>query len=164
MVNGVNDTSFDPDGVVTREQFLKMLVTAFKVSASGADASFTDVDNSAWYAPYVKIGLGSGIINGMSDGSFGVGKAVTRQDACVMLVRALGLDTSAEATLFFADADKIAPYAKNSVGALSEYSIINGFTDNTFRGTEVCSRAQAAKIISGAITIYNAIISGGGNK
>ena len=58
---------------------------------------------------------------------------------------------------FFADADKIAPYAKNSVGALSEYSIINGFTDNTFRGTEVCSRAQAAKIISGAITIYNAI-------
>lgn len=164
VVNGVNDTSFDPDGVVTREQFLKMLVTAFKVSASGADASFTDVDNSAWYAPYVKIGLGSGIINGMSDGSFGVGKAVTRQDACVMLVRALGLDTSAEATLFFADADKIAPYAKNSVGALSEYSIINGFTDNTFRGTEVCSRAQAAKIISGAITIYNAIISGGGNK
>ncbi len=164
VVNGVNDTSFDPDGVVTREQFLKMLVTAFKVSASGADAAFTDVDNSAWYAPYVKIGLGSGIINGMSDGSFGVGKAVTRQDACVMLVRALGLDTSAEATLFFADADKIAPYAKNSVGALSEYSIINGFTDNTFRGTEVCSRAQAAKIISGAITIYNAIISGGGNK
>ena len=125
---------------------------------------FDDVDNSAWYAQYVNAGVGSGVINGLPDGTFGVGKSITRQDACVMLARALGLDTSVEANLTFSDADGVSPYAVNSVGVLTEYAIINGFTDNTFRATEICSRAQAAKIVSSAITIFNSIKTGGSNK
>jgi len=163
VINGVTDTNFDPEGVLTREQFLKMLVLAFKVPGATGAAQFGDVDSSAWYASYVAAGCESGIANGIGNGNFGIGQTITRQDACVMLARALKLDTSAEANLDFADADSVADYAKSSVSALVEYAIINGFDDNSFRANEICSRAQAAKIVSGAITIFNSIKTGGSN-
>ena len=78
-----------------------------------------------------------------------------------MLARALEIDTAVETDDIFADADSIAAYAKNAVATLVQYTIINGFEDNTFRGAETCTRAQAARIISNAISVTNAVdISG----
>lgn len=162
VVNGTTETEFNPNGLVTREQFLKMLVTAFKLSGS-ADKAFTDVSADAWYAPYVNAGVGSGVVNGLPDGRFGVGSSITRQDACVMLARSLGLDTSVEVDLSFTDAESISSYAANSVGALVEYAIISGYDDNTFKAGATCTRAQAAKLVANAITIFNSIQQGGSN-
>ena len=162
VVNGTTETEFNPNGLVTREQFLKMLVTAFKLSGS-ADKAFADVSADAWYAPYVNAGVGSGVINGMPDGTFGIGKSISRQDACVMLARALGLDTSVEVDLTFIDEESISDYAANSVGVLVEYAVVSGYDDNTFKAGATCTRAQAAKIVANAITIFNSIMQGGSN-
>ncbi len=161
VIDGTTETTFTPDATVTREQFLKMLVLAFKLSGTENGKTFTDVKDGAWYAPYVDTGVASGVINGMSDGSFGIGKSITRQDACVMLARALGLDTSVEASLTFGDAGDISGYAANSVGTLTEYAIISGFSDNTFKPNATCTRAQAAKLVANAITIFSSIQQGG---
>jgi len=163
VVDGTTDTTFTPDATVTREQFLKMLVLAFKLSGTENSKTFTDVKAGAWYASYVDMGVASGVINGMSDGSFGIGKSITRQDACVMLARALGLDADVEASLSFIDAGDVSDYAVNSVGTLTEYAIINGFDDNAFKPNETCTRAQAAKLVANAITIFNSIQQGGSN-
>lgn len=163
VIDGTTDTTFTPDSTVTREQFLKMLVLAFKLSGTENGKTFTDVKDGAWYASYVDMGVASGVINGMSDGSFGIGKSITRQDACVMLARALGLDADAEVSLSFIDADNVSDYAVNSVGTLTEYAIINGFDDNAFKPNETCTRAQAAKLVANAITIFNSIQQGGSN-
>jgi hypothetical protein len=159
IISMADDGNFRPNDYVTREEFLKMLVIAFKLSGAESGKSFTDVKDGAWYATFVNMGVASGVINGMSDGSFGIGKGVTRQDACVMLARALGLDTDNEVLLSFADADNVSDYAVNSVGVLTEYAIINGFDDNTFKPDATCTRAQAAKLIANAITIFSSILN-----
>ena len=119
--------------------------------------TFSDVDAGAWYAPYVAAGVENGIINGVDADNFGTGKPVTRQDACTILARALNLEDTTEGDLDFTDADSIASYARAAVSALSGYAIINGMGDGSFAPTAVCTRAQAAKIVSSTIGIVNAL-------
>ena len=157
VINGVTEDSYNPDATVTREQFLKILMEAFKVSTTTAGKDFADVDGGAWYAPYVNGGVANGIINGKSDNVFGVGSAVTRQDACVMIDRVLGLSGDISEEISFADKAEIADYALKSVAALSGYGIVNGVGNNTFNPGGVCTRAQAAKIISQALSISNSL-------
>ena len=56
--------------------------------------------------------------------------------------------------LDFKDSADISDYAVNAVSKLYEKGIVTGFSDGTFRPKEVCTRAQAAKMLYGAI-IYN---------
>lgn len=157
VINGVTEDSYNPDATVTREQFLKILMEAFKVSTTTAGKDFADVDGGAWYAPYVNGGVANGIINGKSATEFGVGSAVTRQDACVMIDRVLGLSGNISEEISFADKAEISDYALKSVAALSGYGIVNGVGNNAFNPGGVCTRAQAAKIISQALSISNSL-------
>ncbi len=156
-VSGVTEEIFDPEGVVTREQFIKMLIDALKISHTQGGSTFEDVASGSWYEVYVKTGVAAGITTGINSTTFGTGNAITRQDVCTMLVRALGLEMSDNANLRFKDSTEIAPYAKGAVAALEEYAVINGFEDNTFRGSKICTRAEAAKIIAKAVNVANVL-------
>ena len=156
-ISGVSATEFKPDGYVTREQFLKIVIDALKIAPEDANASFKDVVPGAWYESYIKTGVSKGIINGINSDTFGVGEKITRQDVCVILTRAMNLNTENVATLTFVDGSAVSEYANSAVAALVEYAIINGFTDNTFKPQDPCTRAQSARIVSNAIGILNAV-------
>ena len=105
-------------GSVTTETALKDLVSAFS-------------DN---------------IVTGKSDGSFGIGEHISRQDMAVMVCRACNR-TMPVSTADFADNDAISDYARESVAKLSAAGIINGMPDGSFAPTESTTRSQAAKMI-----------------
>ena len=98
-----------------------------------------------------------GIVNGKSDTVFGVGEPISRQDACVMIDRALSLSKGEEASLSFKDDKDIADYAKASVAALSSYGVVNGVGANEFNPGGLCTRAQAAKIIANMLSVCNSL-------
>ena len=149
IVNGVADKKFDPNAPVTREQFVKMLVIAFGITEEGSGVSdFDDVDFRAWYANYVKLAATNGIVTGKGDGTFGVGEAITRQDAATLIYRLVTVAEGEEITsLAFADEASVADYAKEAVAYLSAKNVINGVGNGNFEPMTICSRAQAAKII-----------------
>lgn len=162
IVSGSGDKRFEPDNYVTREEFLKMAVNAFAVQNGGKGGiadRFEDADKDGWYFPYIEIGVGSGMVNGMSDTAFGIGEKITRQDMCVMIYRCLNekgikLDAAA-AKDDFADFDKCSDYAKEAVSILGARNIINGVGENTFAPNEFATRAMAAVIIDRALnTVY----------
>lgn len=157
VINGVTADSFQPNASVTREQFLKLIMEAFELYGSNKTASFSDVDSSAWYAPYVNGAVELGIVNGKTDNVFGVGDAVTRQDACVMIDRALSLSGEIYEEAQFKDTSSISDYAKSSVSVLYGYGVINGMGDGSFAPFATCTRAQAAKIISSTLSLYNSL-------
>ena len=95
-----------------------------------------------------------GIIKGISDELFGTGKTITRQDLCTLIYRAYFSDEEEAEKLNFKDSSDISDYAVKAVSKLYEKGIISGFPDETFRPKELCTRAQAAKMLYGAI-IYN---------
>lgn len=157
VINGVTETTYEPEATVTKEQFVKLIMEAFGLATSNEAIAFADVDASAWYAPYVRGAVKQGIITGKSEGNFGVGDALTRQDACVIIDRALGLSSGVSEEVNFADKSDISEYAKSAVAALAGYGIINGVGNNEFAPKTICTRAQAAKIVAGAISICNSL-------
>jgi len=151
VINGYPDNTFKGDNTVTREEFVKMAVSAFGVvKGDGQVKAFTDVASSFWAKSYIEIAVSAGVVNGVSDTKFGVEQPVTRQDAAVIIARILKLaDSQGKA---FLDDAKIADYAKNAVAAMSSKGIINGYEDGTFRPVNLLSRAEAAQIIYNALT------------
>lgn len=63
VVDGVTDTTFVPDGKVTRAQYLKMIMETLDIKTKPArEGECLDVAVGEWYAPYVQAALDSGLI------------------------------------------------------------------------------------------------------
>ena len=159
IVSGKTKDTFCPNDFVTREEFVKLLVTAFDFSYTNNSLTFSDVKKDAWYENYVKAAYQNEIVKGKSEECFGVGENITRQDIAVMIMnvvnkKGIALDyINDEAS--FSDKNQIADYAKEAVMKLQKAGIINGCEDNTFRPGESATRAQAA------VMIYRALASNG---
>lgn len=153
IINGLENNEFRPNENVTREQFIKMLMLAFNLSDNNAAADFKDVRKDAWYYTYVAGAQQFGIISGLGDGNFGIGKEISRQEMAAMAYRAsqhAGVQLTLEQTspnMVFADGDSIADYAVQSVKIMQQAGIINGVEGNRFAPDDAATRAQAAKII-----------------
>ncbi len=149
IIDGVGDNKFNPSGIVTREQFLKMLVEATGIEVKDTKAAFADVDAKAWYAPYVAAGVDAGLINGITADTFGVGSEIKRQDMAVMIVRILeGKNIPVtETSETFDDDSNISDYAKNAVYKVRDAGIIKGYDNNTFAPSASLTRAEAATVI-----------------
>ncbi|MBP3360888.1 MAG: S-layer homology domain-containing protein [Clostridia bacterium] len=153
VVDGVGNGNFEPSGCVLREQFVKMLA-AFMPAAEAAEKSgFTDVVSGEWYEKYIDNAKESGIIKGNTDGSFGIGKKITRQDAAVMLLNAVvaydnEIIANAEAGApEFSDIDDISSYALYSVSVLGKLGIVKGGENGKFNPLGTATRAEAAVMI-----------------
>ncbi len=154
VINGVEKGKFDPDGNITREQFVKMVVLGFGIESAENGVSFEDVKSDQWYSKYIHSAVNSGIIFGVSESRFGLGESITRQDAAVILGRIAkrsGKELSTDGEVFADDA-QIAQYAKEYVYALKAGGILSGMPDGSFSPDGALSRAQAAKMIYGLIT------------
>lgn len=154
VLNGVGGDKFNPGGLMTREQFAKILVLGGALEATEESLYFGDnVNKSAWYYDYVQTIAQNGIMKGDGYGSFGVGQALTREAAVVSIVRSLGLesmvDPNAKAT--FTDADQISAWAQPHVALVEKLGIINGMGDGTFAPKVTTTREMAAKMLFGAV-------------
>lgn len=152
IIAGMTPTQFCPDNAVTREQFVKMAVAAFGAAWNEGESSFSDVDSSAWYARYVKKAVNAGVINGQGE-IFGIGQSITRQDVAVILYRIMEDKISSSKIPEFKDYDKIASYAQEAVCAMYSSNILSGDDKGLFNPTNACTRAEAAKLIYGALNI-----------
>lgn len=103
------------DAAVTRGAFARMLVafSAYRESAASQGAVGTlykDVPGSSQWAPYVRIAVQQGWMNGYTDGTFRPDQTITRAEAVVILNSVLGrggdlsfVQAHAQAALHFTD-------------------------------------------------------------
>ncbi len=145
------DGMFHPDSLVTREEFVKMLIESFAELDEAAVCSFSDVPANAWFYPYIASAEKLGLINGTENGIFGVGSYLTRADMAVMAYRFAtfgGVHLASEREpVVFADDEAIAAYARAPVAAMQQANIIHGMGDGTFAPDANTTRAQAAVIL-----------------
>lgn len=155
VISGYADGSFAPDRTVTREEFVKMIVTAFSLENADANSYFYDVFDDDWFYPYISAAFEKGIINGNDKGLFGVKADITRQDAAVICARVMkdaGISSEAvrEYTAFN-DENAISEYALSDVIMLYRSGKINGNGSGGFEPLKPCTRAEAAVMIYGIV-------------
>ena len=149
VIAGTSYGIFEPNGLVTREQFAKMLVLATDKFNSSAVCEFTDIPAGDWSVQYVASAKAAGFVNGIGVGKFGYGASITREDMAVMIYNVMKANGVAfnDAKTDFADYDQISDYAKEAVSALAAKGIINGVGDNMFAPKATATRAQAALLV-----------------
>lgn len=116
--------------------------------ADGTVATFKDVPATHWANDAIATLAKAGIVNGVSADTFGTSTNSKRADFVVMLVRALGIDSTSTAN--FSDVDSSKYYAK-AVATAKAYGIVNGYTDNTFKPEDYITRQDMMVMVANAI-------------
>ena len=157
IIKGKADGVFDPDGKVTRAEFVTMLANSLDgISTAGAkSAGFDDVAAAAWYADFVNWAVEKKIVSGYGDGNFGPNDLITREQMAVMTDKFLAamqadLNTVKTAAVF-TDQSKINSWAASAVKKMQQTGIINGRPDGSFAPQGTSTRAEAATMIKGYI-------------
>ena len=131
------------DAAVTRGTLAKMLVafSAYRESVGrqgNLGTLYRDVPGSSAYAPYVRIAVQQGWMNGYTDGTFRPENAVTLEEACTAVLKLLGYKMT-DLTGAFPDAQL---NKAQEIGLRSQLAVSQGQTMNY----EAC-----------AILLYNAL-------
>ena len=121
------------DTVLTRGQMASLIVYAFDMTQVGSLELFSDIDESEQYYREIAIAVGEGVFLGDCNGRMRPNDPITRQEAAVALCKVLNLTRNDAWNDSFADADEIALWARDSVGALVRAGVMNAYEDNTFR-------------------------------
>jgi len=101
VIQGYADGYARPEYPLNRAEALKVILNLDGASQTRVTwyrqhmpqlALFTDVDQSAWYAPYVETAFEKGMVTGYSDGSLRPGQLLRVEEAVTLLMRSIGDD------------------------------------------------------------------------
>ena len=146
--NGVSETSFAPNGTMTRAMLVTVLSRIAGESANAADATFTDINKNAWYASGVAWAEKAGIVN--AGGKFRPDENATREELADMLYRyALYVYRSPDLTKApeFKDMASVNAAYADGIKFCTSNGIIGGYTDGTIKPKNSATRVEVATMI-----------------
>lgn len=148
-----DERGFRPNDSITRAEMAVVLdnLMDYQVKAKN---TFSDVNNSAWYADAVLKANAAGILNGDGVGHANPLEKITREQAAVMLARAFGVDENNGSKTSFKDASSISPWAKSFVFGMEEDKYIGGVGGGNFAPKTNITRAQVVTMIDNAVAAY----------
>ena len=156
---------FQPSQQITRGQFVTMLVKALKLPIDTSyqnqtgrtknnvtvNVVFPDVMPDRADFPYIMAAYNAGLAIGRGNGHFQVDSPIERQEAFVLLVRALGLSNlGLEPTPItpYMDDASISSWAKKDIYAGSRIGLFKGDTRGNVNPHANVSKAEAAAIVN----------------
>lgn len=161
VVNGMTATTYEPEGKLTRAQFVKLLACSLEEAETlktyEGQHPFTDSEGH-WAEAYIAWAKDKGIVEGVSATEFDPEAPITREQMATIfgryaLKQGIELPKSDNAAGSFPDADKISEYAREFVELMRIAGILNGYEDGTFRPQGNATRAEAAKLFSVFLSI-----------
>lgn len=156
VVNGMTATTYEPEGKLTRAQFVKLLACSLEEAETlktyEGRHPFTDSEGH-WAETYIAWAKDKGIVEGVSATEFDPEAPITREQMATIfgryaLKQGIELPKDAAPAQSFPDADKISEYAREFVELMRIAGILNGYEDGTFRPQGNATRAEAAKLFS----------------
>lgn len=138
FMNNLRFEQFGTDDQTTRGEFATLLVKGLSLPInSDSNRTFADLvpgaRSATWDYDHIETAARAGIVTGLTDGVFGPDQPLTREQAAVMIARALKLklannDSKLQATLAksFLDSGRIETYAGPAVMAVSKAKIMEG--------------------------------------
>ncbi|PRA03400.1 MULTISPECIES: S-layer homology domain-containing protein [unclassified Paenibacillus] len=168
IMKALRTGEFGADDQTTRGEFATLLVKGLNIPLNydANKQTFIDVskraEKNSWSFAAIETAARAGIVQGLSDGYFGVEDRITREQAAVMIARAMSSklainDSKLSAALAksFQDSGSIEHYARPAVQAVTKAKIMEGspvtVTGSTkqqfqFNPKGNLTRAEAAKI------------------
>lgn len=147
------DSSFNPGGSLTREEFAQWIANAYGLDAKGVTMPFSDVPTSHPYYSKLAAVYSQGLMNGRTDKRFDPKGTITRQEMATLIASALKKYNSATADARqvaklngFQDNSVIASWSRDNVALVNELGLMQG-DQRGFRPTDTITREEAAKVL-----------------
>ena len=154
FMKGISDTSFAPQGTMTRGMMVTILYRLEGEPTVSGEAMFIDSGDPIYqyYTHAVNWAATNHIVEGYGDGSFGPEDAITREQFSAILYRyatVKGYDTTqgGMAAREFADYALISDWAQEAMDWAVNAQIIKGNGNNLLNPNEVATRAEIAQMI-----------------
>ena len=118
------------------------------ISLRVSKISFPDVSDSAWYAEAVKYNARKAYITGYTNGNFGPGDSLKRQDFVVILARISNADLSTYQNMTPKNSDvKNSAYYAAAVNWATSNNIVSGYANGKFGVNDPITREQICTIL-----------------
>lgn len=176
VLHGISDTEFNPDGTVTRAEFIKMALGAAGIEdVPYRSGECLDVTASDWFGGCIQSALDKGLVpsdmiggygaaviegDGSSrphySGYFSASSPITREEMSYIIQSVYQYSAGGEdeekiaepVDMHFTDLNAISMWAFDGVRYAYAQGFVSGMEDGTFRPKETARRAQAASIIN----------------
>jgi hypothetical protein len=154
IIEGYANGTYRPDQSINRVEILKMLLLGFgyEVDEDFTTPDFSDVDEGAWYLPYLNHAVNLAIVGGNPDGTYSPAGSLNRAEFLKILLASYGISLNDyPITELYPDTSEDEWFA-----AYVQYSKDNGLMDtdsegNFNAGNEV-TRGEVAETIYRLIT------------
>ncbi|HWQ73894.1 MAG TPA: S-layer homology domain-containing protein [Syntrophomonas sp.] len=159
ILQGVGDNTFDPEGNVSRAEFVVMLDRVLGLEPEQAVASsgdqigpelrFADVSQQ-WYAGYVETAIKAGLIKGGDSRYFHPEAALSRAEAAVMLARVPAVAAAAGeggSLQSFSDGNAVPVWAEPALTAVMQAGIMPSRETDRLAPLAPVTRAEAAAML-----------------
>lgn len=164
IISGVTEHTFEPGRNITRAELATLLVKAAGLESKTVtdQTYFLDVKESNWYAADVRSIASTGIISGYEDGTFRPNHAITREEAAIMLKKALDYNrvaielTDAQQTHVltnFKDEVELS-FGKKEVAEIINSGIMKGISEDYFAPQASLTREQVSIILVRYLSLF----------
>ncbi len=153
---------YQPTQAITRGQYVEMLAKAIKLDTTKYEGKtgskknptpivFPDVPSTRDDYKYIMAAYESGLTIGRQNGHYYPDAPLTREEAIVILLRALGLETlglDSTPVTPFADDAKISSWAKRNIYAAQRIGLISGDANGNFNPQSFVTKGEAAALVN----------------
>ncbi len=151
IMYGVTDTTFDPDGELSRAMLVAVLYRLEGRPETDAGNVFSDVADGFWYTKGIVWASENGIVFGYGDGRFGPDDPVTREQMAAIMMRYAaykGYPTDKRADISdYSDSDEVSFWAVKAVSWARAEGIMTGRSGDTLAPLDGITRAECASLI-----------------
>lgn len=154
VIEGTGDNGFSPDRSITRAEFAAIFVRGLGLKLEGGAAVFSDVAATDWYSSAVQTAHSYGLISGFEDGTFRANESITREQAMVMVARAMQLtglkdklQVQADVLAAYLDAADASEWANDGIAGSVQAGLITGRDGNVLAPKASITRAEVAAVI-----------------
>ncbi len=151
VINGYGDGTFKPEGTITRQEFIALVMRTSNLNLS----KYKQLSND-WFTRegYLAAAKAYGIITtadyGTNYKNLKLTGNISRQEMSVMIGRVLianGYSISSKTDYTKNFSDSVSSKYKTEINLVIKHGILAGYPDGTFKGSKSASRAEASKMI-----------------
>lgn len=146
IMNGYATGEFRPEGELNRAEAVKILIAANDIAILPAESIFLDIENSAWYSPYISTALARGLVKGYNDGTYRPGNTISRAEFLKIAIEAAEIPVPMRARANYNNIPSDAWYTPYFAVAYEENLLTAQKGGNVAPHTPI-TRAEAAQVI-----------------